>query len=118
MSRMMLAGIAALICGALLAPPAAHALRDDVQAAVDAVERLRADDAKIAEYCAILEEIDAAGDDDVKLETAFNKLDTFYENLGDEYSAMFAVEDELDPGSQDAQALDDAFSALDAECQS
>jgi len=28
------------------------------------------------------------------------------------------VEDELDPDSQDAQALDEAFSALDAECQS
>ncbi len=118
MSRMMLAGIAALICGALLVPPAAHALRDDVQAAVDAVERLRADEAKIAEYCAILDEIDAASDDNAKLDTAFNKLDTFYDNLGDEYSAMFTVEDELEPDSQDAQALDEAFSSLDGECQS
>jgi len=105
----------ALLSAVLFAAPA-QALRADVQAAVDAVERLRANDAKIQEYCAIQAEIEDAGEDENKLDAAFEKLDTFFEELGDDYAAMFAVEGELEPDSEDAKALDDAFAALDGEC--
>ena len=104
-----------LLSAVLFAAPA-QALRADVQAAVDAVERLRANDAKIQEYCAIQAEIEDAGEDENKLDAAFEKLDTFFEELGDDYAAMFAVEGELEPDSEDAKALDDAFAALDGEC--
>jgi len=114
-SIMLLA--AAALCGTALFAAPAQALRADVQAAVDAVEKLRADDAKIQEYCSIQAEIEAAGEDENKLDTAFQKLDTFFEELGDDYAAMFAVEDELEPDSEDANALDEAFAALDAECE-
>lgn len=117
MSRMTIALIAAALCGMLFTAPPAAALRDDVQAAVEAIERLRADDAKIEEYCAIQAEIEAAGDDEAKLDEAFQKLDAFYDGLGEEYSGMFAVDEELDPGSEDARALDDAFAALEGECE-
>ncbi|MFP4538015.1 MAG: hypothetical protein ACLFPA_06900 [Dichotomicrobium sp.] len=117
MSRMTKALVAVMLCGALVTATSAAALRDDVQAAVDAIEKLRADDAKVQEYCAIQAEIDAAGDDEAKLDTAFDKLDAYFDGLGEEYDAMFAVEEELAPDSEDAQALDDAFAALDSECE-
>jgi len=109
--------LAAVLCGAFMFAAPAQALRADVQAAVDAVEKLRADEAKIEEYCAIQAEVEAAGEDETKLDAAFNKLDTFFEELGDEYAAMFGVEGELEPDSEDANALDDAFSELDSACQ-
>lgn len=108
----------AAICAAVIFAAPAQALRADVQAAVDAVEKLRTDDAKIEEYCAIQAEIEAAGEDETKLDAAFAKLDAFFEGLGDEYAAMFAVEEDVEPDSEDAQALDDAFASLDGECQS
>jgi len=116
MRRSLIALFAAALTGALLFAAPVHALRDDVQAAVNAVEKLRANDAKMQEYCSIQNEIEAAGEDEAKLDAAFQKLDAFFENLGDEYAAMFAVEGELDPESEDARALDDAFAALDGEC--
>lgn len=118
MPRSTVAFIAAALIGASALATPALALRDDVQAAVAAVEKLRANDAKISEYCAIQAEIEAAGEDETKLDGAFQKLDAFFEELGDEYAAMFGVEGELEPDSEDAQALDDAFAALDGECQS
>ncbi len=116
MFRMTIALAAAALCGAFVSAPAA-ALRGDVQAAVAAVEKLRANDAKMQEYCAIQAELDSAGDDDAKLDAAFTKLDGFFDGLGADYEAMFAIEDELDPDSEDAKALDDAFAALDEDCQ-
>jgi hypothetical protein len=113
----MIALVAAALCGALVTATPATALRDDVQAAIDAIEKLRADDAKMQEYCAIQQEIEAAGEKEAKLDQAFQKLDAFYDGLGEEHSAMFAIDEELDPDSEDAQALDDAFAALDGECE-
>lgn len=117
MQRTPIAFVAAALAGSLMFATPSHALRDDVQAAVDAIERLQADDAKMQEYCGIQAEIEAAGEDEAKLDTAFGKLDSFFDGLGDEYDAMFAVEDELEPESEDARALDDAFAALDGQCQ-
>jgi len=116
MSRQMIALMAVSICGVLLTAAPAVALRDDVQAAVDAIEKLRANDAKIQQYCSIQKEIEAAGEDAAKLDQAFEKLDDFFDGLGDQYSAMFGVDEELDPNSEDAAALDNAFAALDDEC--
>jgi len=118
MSRLTIALVAAALSGAFLMASPAAALRDDIQAAVDAVERLRADEAKIQEYCAIQAEIENAGDNEASLDQAFEKLDAFYDGLGEAYAPMFGVEEELDPDSEDAQALDEAFAALDGECQS
>lgn len=108
---------AAAVCATFMFAAPAQALRADVQAAVDAIEKLRADEAKMEEYCAIQAEVEAAGEDETKLDAAFEKLDGFFEDLGDEYAAMFAVEGELEPESEDAQALDDAFGELDSACQ-
>jgi len=117
MPRLTAILIALAMCGTVMFAGPAQALRADVQAAVDAVEKLKANEAKIEEYCAIQAEIEAAGEDETKLDAAFNKLDTFFEELGDEYAAMFGVEGELEPDSEDANALDDAFSELDSACQ-
>lgn len=118
MPRVMLAIVAALLFGAFFAAAPASALRADVQAAVEAVDKLRADKPKVQQYCAIQAEIESAGDDEAKLDQAFEKMDAFFDSLGDAYAPMFAIEDELDPNSDEARALDEAFNALDRECQS
>lgn len=103
--------VAALLLGA---PQIAQAA--NVSAAVEALKAVESDQAKLNEFCAIQEELEAAGEDEAKGDEAFAKLEAFFASLGDDFMSVMEASEELAPESEEAKALDDAFESLDSSC--
>jgi len=105
--------IAAAIGGSILLASPAAALRDDVKSVIAALDKLKADEAKVAEYCDLVADVEDAVDtgNEQTIVAAEDNLDAFLDD-----QQVPAVTEELPPESEDAQALDKAYAQLDTEC--
>ncbi|HWB44601.1 MAG TPA: hypothetical protein VG900_04110 [Hyphomicrobiaceae bacterium] len=106
----------ALVVVPFLAVGPVHAASPKVEAAIQAVSKIPADTAKFQGYCALLTELDAAGEEGPKVDEVQNKLSDFMQSMGPDVAAAWALYDELEPESEDGKALAAAFEALDEKC--
>jgi hypothetical protein len=100
-------------------PAAAHPTAQQVDAAVQAIDDLAVDETKVDAYCAIIEEEDAVPEGDAAgAEAVRQKLDTFLAGLGEGARMAFALDETIDPVSEEGQRLGGAFLRLEEACAS
>ena len=100
-------------------PAATHPTAEEVDVAVQAIDDLAADEAKIEAYCAIIEEEDAVSAGDAAgAEAVRQKLDTYLAGLGEDARKAFAIDETIDPVSEEGQRLGGAFLRLEEACAS
>ena len=85
-----------------------------VQSAITVIAATASDPAKLKTYCEMSDVLDAAGDKEDN--AAQSKADGYLTQLGPEFEAAWNVVDDLDEGSADGKAADDAIDQLDAKC--
>ena len=100
-------------------PAATHPTAEEVDTAVKAIDDLAADETKVEAYCAIIEEEDAVPEGDAAgAEAVRQKLDTYLAGLGEGARMAFALDETIDPVSEEGQKLGGAFLRLEEACAS
>ena len=105
--------VSTFTCACLLST-AALAVDAKVQSAITVISATASDPAKLKTYCEMSDVLDAAGDKEDN--AAELKVDVYLTQLGPEFEAAWNVVDDLDEGSADGKAADDALDQLDAKC--
>ena len=105
--------VSTFTCACLLST-AALAVDAKVQSAITVISATASDPAKLKTYCEMSDVLDAAGDKEDS--AAESKVDGYLTQLGPEFEAAWNVVDDLDEGSADGKAADDALDQLDAKC--
>ena len=106
--------VSTFTCACLMST-AALAVDAKVQSAITVISATASDPAKLKTYCEMSDALDAAGD---KEDSATEeKVDAYLTKLGSEFEAAWNVVDDLDEGSADGKAADDAIDQLDAKCE-
>lgn len=103
----------AILC---LAATPASAASPKVEKAIASLGKLEANAANLAAFCRIDAEFVQAGEDQTKIEAADRKMEAFLKSLGAEYTAAWALSNELEPESEDGKALSAAFERLEGKC--
>jgi hypothetical protein len=86
---------------------------------VHAIDVLPVDETKVDAYCAIIDDEDAVPDGDAAgAEAVRQKLDTFLAGLGEGARMAFALDETIDPVSEEGQRLGGAFLRLEEACAS
>ncbi len=88
----------------------------EIEAAAKTLAQLETDTAKLQNYCKIIKDMDAAGDDDAKIETLADQLQDLLTSFGEPYQKVLELSESADSESADGQALEAAFSKLDEKC--
>jgi hypothetical protein len=106
----------AVVVVPFLAAGPVHAASPKVEAAVQAIAKIQTDAAKFQGYCALLTELDAAGEEGPKVDEVQTKLTAFMQSMGPDVAAAWDLYDELEPDSEDGKALAASFEAPDEKC--
>ena len=92
---------------------------EDVDAAVQAINSFAEDKKQVEGYCAILKEMEGLKDgDDQKAEELGQKMDTYISGLGEDVQDAFGVAEVVEPESEEAAKIDEAFGTLEEKCVS
>jgi hypothetical protein len=75
------------------------------------------DPAKVTAYCAMSKKMDEVGDDQKKAEAAGDEIDGYFKTLGDGFQDAWDAGQDAADGSPEANAMDEAMTALDAKCK-
>lgn len=98
-------------------PPAPTA--ENVDRAVKAINDLATDEGKVDAYCAIIEAEDAVPEGDAAAaEAVTQKLNAYLAGLDEDARMAFALDETIDPLSEEGQRLGGAFLQLEAGCAS
>jgi hypothetical protein len=108
--------IVAAALGCVLAYPAAAAVSPNVQAAIKTINALAANAGQMKGFCAIMKEMESAGDDEAKMKPIEAKLQAFMQKLGPAYESALKLAEEANPDSEDGKAIQAALDQLDAKC--
>ena len=97
----------------------AAAVSSEVSEGIKALEEIGIDPANLATYCGIIKELGAASEaeDTAKSEAAATEMLQFLNGLGSKFAEVWELGEELDPNSEDGQALEEVFGALEAKCE-
>jgi hypothetical protein len=105
-----------LLSGLLFAPAAYAAPMNaaDIKKNLDAAA---SDPAKVTAYCAMSKKMDEVGDDQKKAEAAGDEIDGYFKTLGDGFQDAWDAGQDAADGSPEANAMDEAMTALDVKCK-
>lgn len=92
---------------ALAASPAA-------ESAAKAINQIAADAKKLESYCKVIKDMDAAGEDEAKLDALGEQLEQLLQSFGPQYAQALEVSEDADEA--DGQAIESAFENLDEKC--
>jgi hypothetical protein len=95
----------------------AYAISKEVEAAIRALDSIEANSSQLEPMCAILKEMAALGPaDDTKAEELDVQMETYLGTLGPEQLKAWQLNEDLEVGSDDAQALNAAFGRIETKC--
>jgi hypothetical protein len=106
-----------VLLGCLLLAPAANAATMSAADIKKNLEAVTSDAAKVTAYCAMSKKMDEVGDDEKKAEAAGDEIDGYFAKLGDDFEAAWDAGQDAADGSPEANAMDEAMTALDAKCK-
>jgi len=112
MNRGVIAAVAFLALGAC----PALAASPETETAVKTLAQLETDTTKLQEYCKVIKDMDAAGDDDAKIEALADQLQKLLISFGPQFQQVMDLSENADPESADGKALEAAFDKLDEKC--
>jgi hypothetical protein len=87
-----------------------------VEAAAKAISQIGADATRLQGYCKIVKEINAAGDDEAKIDALEQQMEDLLKSFGPQFEQVLALSESTDSETPDGQALEAAFDKLDAKC--
>jgi hypothetical protein len=90
---------------------------EEATAAAATISSVGDDQAKLDGYCAIMNEMEAAPEDDeAKAEELGGKMDQYLAGLGEDVADAFGTADGVDPASAEGQTLEEALEELGEKC--
>lgn len=106
---------AAVLC---LSAGLALAASPAIEAAVKSLAAIEADTTKLQGYCKVLKDMDAAGDDEAKLDALDQQMRDLLQGFGPQFEQVLELSESTDSESADGKVLDEAFGKLDQKCRS
>lgn len=107
---------AGLLFAVLTAPSVALAASPAVETAMATLAVIETDKAKLDPYCALVAEMNAAGNDQAKLDSLGEQLDGLLRSFGPAFESAVDLHNELDDASADGVAMIAAFEKIDKLC--
>jgi len=111
--------VSTIMLGVLANSQPAAAVSDEVSESVSKLTEIGVDPANLTAFCRIIRELGAANEaeDETKVEAEAAKMVEFLKGLGPKFARAWELGEELDPESEDGQALEEAFGTLEEKCE-
>ena len=111
--------VSTIMLGALADSQPAAAVSDEVDESMSKLTEIGVDPTNLAVFCGIIRQLGAAheAEDEAKVEAEAAKMVEFLNGLGPRFVRAWELGEELDPESEDGQALEEAFGTLEEKCE-